>query len=140
MKSTRMKTTLGVLALSTLGLIATSAQANWERGGYGRAQKQAYQQSQTYSQQINVRQDRQMERIRAGARKGSLTRAEFRELMREQQKIRAMEQHFRADGLIDGREFQRLDRALDIADLKIKAEKHDRPPRHAYGQSGFRFN
>lgn len=127
MKST-MKKTLGVLALSTLGLIATGAQADWDRGGYGH--KQVHQQTRPYSQQVNARQDRQMERIQAGMRKGSLTRAEFRELMQEQNQIRAMEQHFRADGFIDAREFQRLDHALERADLSIRAEKHDR---QAYG-------
>jgi hypothetical protein len=43
-----------------------------------------------------------------------------------------MEQHFRADGFIDPREFQRLDRALDIASQNIRAEKHDRQARVAY--------
>jgi len=137
MKSNLMKKTLGILALSTLGLMATGAQANWERGGYGHAQNLAYQQSQAFSQQINVRQDRQKQRIQAGMHKGNLTRAEFRELMQEQHSIRAMEQHFRADGLIDVREFKRLDRALDIADHNIRAEKHDRQARQAYGHPRF---
>ncbi|MGK2952521.1 MAG: hypothetical protein ACSLEZ_09075 [Thiobacillus sp.] len=139
MKSNLMKKTLGILALSTLGLMATGAQANWERGGqgYGHAQKLAYQQSQAFSQQINARQDRQKQRIQAGMHKGKLTRAEFRELMQEQHSIRVMEQRFRADGLIDAREFKRLDRALDIADHNIRAEKHDRQARQAYGHPRF---
>jgi uncharacterized membrane protein YebE (DUF533 family) len=134
-----MKKTLGVLALSTLGLMATAAQANWERGGhgYGHAQKLAYQQSQAYSQQINARQDRQKQRIQAGMHKGNLNRAEFRELMQEQHRIRAMEQHFRADGLIDTREFHRLDRALDIASQNIRAHMHNRQARHTYGHPRF---
>jgi uncharacterized membrane protein YebE (DUF533 family) len=142
MKSNLMKKTLGILALSTLGLMATGAQANWERGDqayghYGHAQKLAYQQSQAFSQQINARQDRQKQRIQAGMHKGKLTRAEFRELMQEQHRIRAMEQRFRADGLIDAREFKRLDRALDIADYNIRAEKHDRQARQTYGHPRF---
>ena len=147
MKSNLMKKTLGILALSTLGLMATAAQANWERGDqgyghgygydYGHAQKIAYQQSQAFSQHINVRQDRQKQRIRAGMHQGKLTRAEFRELMQEQHQIRAMERRFRADGLIDAREFKRLDRALDIADHNIRAEKHDRQARQAYGHPRF---
>lgn len=141
MKSNLMKKTLGVLVLGTLGLMATAAQANWERGGhgygYGHAQKLAYQQSQAFSQQINARQDRQKQRIQAGMHKGKLTRAEFRELMQEQRSIRAMEQYFHADGLIDAREFKRLDRALDIADHNIRAEKHDRQARQTYGHPRF---
>jgi len=134
MKNTLMKKTLGMLAL---GLIATGAQADWERGGYGH--KQAYLQSQAYNQQIDARQDRQQDRIRVGMRSGQLTRAEFRELMQEQHKIHAMEQRFRADGRIGTREFQRLDRALDMADRNIRMEKHDRQARHAYGYAS-RFN
>ena len=122
MKSNLMKKTLGVLALGSLGLMATGAQAGWDRHDHG---GNAYQ-------QISARQDRQMERIQAGMRAGSLTRPEFRNLMQEQDEIRAMERHFQADGMIDAREFQRLDRALDIADRNIKAEKHDRQTRHAY--------
>lgn len=134
MKSILMKTGLGMLAL---GLTATSAQANWDHISHGH--RQVYLQSQAYSQQINARQDRQMERIRAGMRSGSLTRAEFRALMHEQHKIRAMEQRFRADGLIDAREFQRLDRALELASRSIRAEKHDRQAHNGYGHPE-RFN
>lgn len=134
MKSILTKSALGALAL---GLIATSAQADWDRGGYGH--KQAYQQTRAYGQQINARQDRQMDRIQAGMRTGQLTRYEFRELMREQHDIRAMEQHFRSDGRISAREFQRLDRALDVANGNIKVERHDRQARQAYGY-GHRFN
>ena len=137
MKSNLMKKTLGVLALASLGLMTTGAQADWDRGGpgygYGHTGHggQAYQQSLMFGQQIDARQNRQMERIQAGMRSGSLTRHEFRDLMHEQREIRAMEHHFRADGFIDAREFQRLDRALDIASQNIRAEKHDRQERYA---------
>lgn len=134
MKNALMKTALGILAL---GLTATGAQADWARDGQG--QRQALVQSKAYSQQINARQDRQIERIQAGLRSGHITRREFRELMHEQHTIRAMEQHFRADGRIDAREFRRLDRALEVASLNIRMERHDRQARHAYG-SAPRFN
>ena len=137
MKSNLMKKTFGILALSILGLAATGAQAAWDRGGQGH--KQTYQQTKAYSQQINARQDRQMERIQAGKREGNLRRAEFRELMHEQREIRAMERYFSDDGVIDSREFKRLDRALNIASRNIRAERHDREVRRgAYGHnSGF---
>ncbi len=131
MKST-LKKTLGVLAISSLGLAATGAQADWDRGyGYQHG-GHAFRQSQLFGEQINARQDRQMERIHAGMRSGNLTRFEFRELMHEQQEIRAMERYFYADGVIDAHEFQRLDRALDIASRNIKLENHDRQARNAY--------
>lgn len=134
MKNTLMKSAFGILAL---GLMATGAQADWARDGHG--QKQAYLQTKAYSQQINARQDRQMDRIQAGMRSGQITRAEFRELMHEQHTIRAMEQHFRADGRISTREFQRLEHVLDVANRNIRAEKHDRQARHAY-RHDYRFN
>lgn len=133
MKSNLMKKTLGVMALGALGLMAAGAQAGWDgtqvgwdRGDYSQGHhRHDYQQSQMFSQQINARQDRQMERIRAGRREGNLRRAEFRELMYEQREIRAMERYFSADGVIDAREFKRLDHALDIASRNIRAEKQD---------------
>lgn len=133
MNITLMKNALGILAL---GLIASGAQAGWERGGYGHA---AYSHSRSFSQQIDARQERQMERIQHGARSGQLTRREFRELMQEQQTIRAMERRFRADGRIDAREFRRLDHALDVADRNIRVELRDRQARAPYGH-GPRFN
>ena len=127
MKITLMKTTLGLLMLGSLGLAASSAQADWNRAGHG------YRQSQAYSQQINMRQERQLDRIRAGMHDGSLSRHEFRDLMHEQHKIQAMEHYFRADGVIDAREFQRIERALDTASRDIRAQRHDR-------QAGFAYN
>ena len=132
MKITLMKTGLAMLTLSAL-LAATSAQADWDRAGYGDRQgEHAYRQSQMYGEQINARQQRQMDRIRAGLRDGSLTRREFRDLMHEQRTIHAMEHHFRADGVIDAREFRHLDRALDTASYAIRTERHDRQARYAY--------
>jgi uncharacterized membrane protein YebE (DUF533 family) len=131
MKST-LKKSLGVLAIGTLGLAATGAQADWDRGHGYQHDGHIFRQSQMFGEQINARQDRQMERIQAGMHSGNLTRFEFRELMHEQREIRAMEHYFRADGVIDAREFQRLDRALDIASHNIKQEKHDRQARYAY--------
>jgi uncharacterized membrane protein YebE (DUF533 family) len=135
MKSTLLKNTLGLIAL---GLIATGAQASWDRGGPGHNGR-AYQQSKVYSQQVDARQDKQMMRIEAGLRQGTLTRREYRGLMQEQHEIRAMERHFRADGVIDAREFKRLDHALDVASRNIQAEKHDRQARNVYGPHS-RFN
>jgi len=136
MKNIPMKSSLGLLALS---LAATGAQANWEPDGYGHQQAYLQQQSRAYGQEVNTRQDRQAARIEAAMRAGHLTRFEFRELMHEQHQIRAMEQHFRADGRIDAREFQRLDRALDSASQNIRMESHDRQARSAYGHDS-RFN
>lgn len=130
MKSTLMKTGLGLLAL---GLMTGGAQADWNRGG------PAYTQTRLQSQQINARQDRQAERIRTAMRTGQLTRSEFLALMNEQHEIRAMERQFRADGVIKPREYRHLDRALDTASRHIQSETHDRQARSAYGHPS-RFN
>lgn len=138
MKSTLLKKSLGMLALSTIGLVPTGAQADRDHGNDGHGNR-AYRQSQAYSQQIDARQGQQMERIQAGMHSGRLTRAEFRELMHEQRRISTIEHNFRADGYIDSREFQRLDRALSVASRNIRAEKHDHQTRLAYGHTP-RFN
>ena len=150
MKTNLMKKALATLAFASLGLMATGAQADGSREGNGYGAQSSYnnhdrnsghvfQQSRIFSQQINARQVRQMERIKDGMHSGALTRGEFRELMQEQHEIRAMEQRFQADGIIDVREFQRLDHALDLASRNILDEKHDRQARNVYGHNP-RFN
>ena len=156
MKIQLMKKTLAALALGGLVLMATGAQAEGNRGDYGYGHNNysnnysspfnhpqqgghVYQQSQHFSQQINARQDRQMDRIQAGMRSGSLTRFEFRDLMQEQHRIRAMEHHALADGIIDPREYQRMDRMLDGASRDIRFEKIDQQARNNHGYNR-RFN
>jgi hypothetical protein len=129
MKHMLMKSSLGMLAL---GLAATGAQASWDRSGYGHQQAYLQQQSRAYGQQIDTRQNRQAARIQDAMRAGHLTRLEFRTLVDEQHQIRAVEQHFRADGQIDTREFQRLDRVLDRASFNIRTETHDRQARASH--------
>jgi len=65
MKTTLITTRLGMLMLGGLSLVATAAQADWDRYGHPQV-RHACQQSQAYSQQINARQMRQMDRIEAG--------------------------------------------------------------------------
>lgn len=130
MKTDLMTKTLAVTALASLALLTTAARADWGRG-YAQPES-GWEQPRHFARQVNARQDRQMDRIRAGMHSGKLTRAEFRDLIQEQHQIRAMERHFRADGVIDAREFRRLERALDLASHHIKAEKHDRQLRYAY--------
>jgi uncharacterized membrane protein YebE (DUF533 family) len=129
MKTSIKKTFLALMAFGALGLGAGAAQAGWYHDRPGPA-IHAHKQSQFFLREIHERLDRQISRIDAGARQGSLTGREYRELMREHDDIRAMVRHFRADGFIDPREFQRVERALDVASRNIKFEKHDRQGRH----------
>ncbi len=163
MKTQLMNKTLVALALGSLVMITSGAHASDTRNSneygnrnsavlqvevatqrnrnaarepehhHGNRRDHANQQSQKFSQQVNARQHRQMDRIQAGKRSGTLTRYEFRELMHEQRHIRSMEQSFLADGIIDPREFQRLDRALDQANRSIRAEKRDQQARNHHG-------
>jgi hypothetical protein len=134
MKSTLMKSVLGLLTLGSLGL-TTGALASWNYGGHDVF---AFRQSQLFSQEIDTRQDRQMDRIHAGRHEGRLTRAEFLHLMNEQDNIGTLERHFRAGGIIDAYEFRRLDHALDMAGRTIWAERHDAQERHAYHAAPWR--
>lgn len=129
MTRTLMKTALSVLAL---GLLATSAHADYDNRG-GRDHRRVAKQSEAYIQQVNARQARQMERIKAAQHAGLLNRYEFRTLKHEQQQIRSMERQFRADGFMNAREFQRLDHALNIAHRNIRMETLARNTRHGYG-------
>lgn len=131
MTRTLMKTAL------VMGLLATSAHADYfDRGDRGgRSHAQASKQSQAYIQQVNARQAQQMRRIEAAQRAGLLNRYEYRTLTHEQYKIRAMERTFRAEGIIDAREFQRLDRALDLAQRNIRMETLARNTRHGSGHA-----
>lgn len=132
MKSTTFKSTLSILTLGLMGLAAGAAQAGWDhdrdyRHGPG------FKQSQNFSQEINTRQNKQMQRIQSGYRNGALTHREYRELMNQQAHIREMERRFRMDdGRIDAREFKRIDHALDMAGRDIRDEKTDRQARNTY--------
>lgn len=137
MKTNRTTRTLAAMLLGTLGLMATGAQAGWGHSSY--THTQAYQQNRWFSQQVDARQTRQIERIRHGMQTGQLTRREFHELMQDQDRIRAMERHFRADGRLDAREFERLDRALELASRQIRVQMHDRQARAPNGPAG-RYN
>ncbi len=137
MKTTLIKTRLGMLMLSGLILATTTAQADW--GRHDHRTERAYRQSQAYSQQINTRQARQMDRIKAGKQNGSLTHSEVRNLMREQREIQVMARHFRTDGFIDIREFRHLAHALDQADHNIRAKRNVRQARYGYNARP-RFN
>lgn len=132
-----MKTALSVL---TLGLLGASAHAGfYDHRDYGRPN--VAKQSQAYIQQVNARQAQQMRRIEAARRAGVLNRHEFSLLKHEQHQIRILERKFRADGVMNTREFQRLDRALNLAQRNIRMETLARNAYHghSYGQ-GSRYN
>lgn len=132
MKNRLIKHTLVTLAVGGLGLLTGVAHADHGRDGY--------RQSHQFERTIDARQERQKDRIMAGKRSGELTRHEFREIMDAHREIKAMERHFLADGRLDRREFNRLDRALDRNDRAIRSEKHDWQARNQRGGHGPWYN
>ncbi|MFP5408524.1 MAG: hypothetical protein ACLGGY_04500 [Gammaproteobacteria bacterium] len=132
-----MKTALSVLAL---GLMGANAHAGfYDHHDHGRPN--VAKQSQAYIQQVNARQAQQMRRIEAARRAGLLSRHEFSMLKHEQQQIRTLERKFRADGILNAREFQLLDRALYVAQRNIRMETLARNAYHGHGHGqGSRYN
>lgn len=71
-------------------------------------------------------QHSEAQRINQGVHSGSLTRGEARNLVREQQRIRAEERAYKADGRYTPAERHKVSRDLQLANAHIYQEKHDR--------------
>ncbi|MDQ1314016.1 MAG: hypothetical protein QG662_125 [Pseudomonadota bacterium] len=147
MKSHFTKTTLGVIALSTLFFATAGAQAShgpedrsaypyqdrsWDNASPGHVPPHALLESRRLARIIDARQASQEERSVDSMRNHRLGRGEFRSLMRELKEVRAMERRFLADGLMTQAEFQKLDRALDASGHRIRLAMRDRPAHYAY--------
>lgn len=96
-------------------------------------QHPAFRESLRLMQEVDERQDRQMERILSGLYEKRITLPEFRRLMDRQRDIRRMERQFLADGLLSRAEYRKLDAALNAASRGIYREAHDAQGRPAYG-------
>lgn len=153
MKSTVINTTLSLIALVTMALAANGARANdndferyqqhssryeqnWREQGH--VSRQAQRASQQRLAEINQRQAQQHDRIQQGLNTHALTKREFRALITEQQRISSWGRDFTTDGFLSPFEFEKLDRALDIAGRNIKVEKQDRQTRGSgYGNQRY---
>lgn len=81
-------------------------------------------------QSINQRQANLDQRIDAGVRNGSLTRAEAADLRREFYNIASAERAYRnSGGGLDARERRDLDRRFDELSARIRWDRHDRQER-----------
>ena len=100
----------------------------------------AFQESLRLMNQVNERQDRQMDRILNGFYEKRINPRELRRLMDEQREIRYMERSFLSDGFLTRFEYQRLDAALDTASRSIFQEGHDAQGRHGQGYYGGGWN
>jgi hypothetical protein len=148
MKTVNIAKNLSRIALSCLALAAASAQAHgWgEQNPYlpvavTAAPQQAGQRDfddrsahdftprhDGYAN-IDLRQQKQMERIHNGLANGQINRHEARDLVREQREIERAQRRYLADGRLSRDEWISLNRMLDQSAANIRAEKHDRDGR-----------
>lgn len=75
---------------------------------------------------IDQRQANQQRRIDQGVQSGSLTPAEAAQLERGQDRVQAMENRAKADGVVTPRERQRIRQAQDAQNRQIEKKKHNR--------------
>lgn len=142
----KTKMILKTLGLATVMAVSTGAFADgWNddgpRFGFpGYNNGPAFMQNLGLIQNVNDRQDQQLERILARFYEGRLTQPEFRKLMEEQTDIRSMERSFMADGFLSRHEFQKLDYALDTARKNIFRETHGGHGRPSQGYYGGGWN
>jgi hypothetical protein len=156
--STTLKT-LTMLGLTTLTLAATSSQADNGYGYYGGnpypnpwiggapnanpwMANPAMQHARFLAalkqrqEQLDQRQDAQMQRILSGMDSGQLTSREAAGLIREHLAIANLERTFMADGRLGPEELSSLEQRLAEADRHIMFEKHDREQSGPMGKPG----
>lgn len=138
MKSKLIAKTLGVLALATMGLTAPAHANDWQDDNdrdYGYSEQQGsrgdfmqqLREGFRFSQIVNDRQDQQLDRIMADVETNRVGKAKFISLMQEQKNIRAMERGYMNDRFMNEAEFQRLSRALDVAQRNIQLASRNHP-------------
>ena len=81
--------------------------------------------SAAWAERSTIREHRQTQRIRQGIRSGEITRPEARRLKTEQRLIDRAYHRALADGHLNWRERQRLDKLQDLASRHIYRAKHN---------------
>jgi hypothetical protein len=148
-RSCEMKSKMIVQSLGLAAMMAVSAGASahgnddYRPGFSGPAinSHPAFQESLRLVNEVNGRQDKQMDRILNGFYEKRINPHEFRRLMDEQRDIRNLERQFLSDGFLTRSEYQKLDAALDASSRSIYREGHDAQGRPAYGgwNSGYGY-
>lgn len=139
MKITPRLKSLTLLGLATLSLAAGTSQADSGYFYFGGNQNpnpwmanQAMQQARyaaalkQHQEQLDQRQDAQMQRILNGMENGKLTLREATSLIREHLAIASLERKYLADGRLGPNELAQLEQRLDEADRNIRFEIRDR--------------
>lgn len=136
MKTKKIIQTLGIAAV--LGISASAlAHGNQDyRPAYDSNafhKHPVFQESLRLMNEVNERQDKQLDRILKGFYEKRITPQEFRKLMDEQRDIRRLERQFLADGMLTRLEYQRLDTALNTANRNLRKESNDGRARPSHG-------
>lgn len=148
MKKSIINTTLGLIALATMSVAASHAQANHdnsrfygpslhERGDYG--QRHGGRINQQRIAEINARQAQLQHRIERGLHNGSITRWEYRSLMSEQRYFDTVKRDFLSDGFLTPSEFRQLENGLNTAARNIRMEKRDYDDHASHNGNRIRF-
>jgi hypothetical protein len=82
--------------------------------------------AQEATPRVELRQERQAERIAQGVRSGELTVAERRQLRTQQRTIERVQDQAAADGVVTRAERRRLHALQDRASASIHRQKNDR--------------
>lgn len=159
MKITTSLKTLTMLGLATLSLAATSSHADngymyygpnqnpnpWLGAGpnanpwmanQGMNQARLFVAMKQRQEQLDQRQDAQMQRILNGMENGRLTLREATALIREHLAIANLERKYMADGRLGPNELVQLEQRLAEADRNIKFESKDREQAGNMGKPG----
>jgi hypothetical protein len=149
MKTNMMIQSLGLAAVMTVSASAFAAYGYDEPARHGAP---AYQNGPAFNghpmfqnhlrliNEVNERQDKQMDRILNGFYDKRISPVEFRRLMDEQRAIRVLERQSLIDGVLNPFEYQKLDAALDVASRNIFQQAHDDDGRPNYGNYGGGWN
>jgi hypothetical protein len=128
MKTKMIVQTLGLAAVMAVSAGALAHGDDDYRPGFNGPSfhgQPAFQESLRLINDVNERQDKQIDRILGGLYDKRINPNEFRKLIDEQRDIRRMERSFLADGFLTRFEYQKLDTALDAASRSIAKESRD---------------
>ncbi|MDD4881559.1 MAG: hypothetical protein PHR30_08215 [Gallionellaceae bacterium] len=141
--------TLTLMGLTSLALVAGTSQADNNSPYFGGNQNanpwlagQAHQQMnyqmafRARVDQLDQRQDAQLQRILGGMEQGKLTLREASGLIREHLAISNLERRYMADGRLGPNELNDLERRLEEANRHIQFEKNDREQAGQPGRPG----
>ncbi len=107
---------------------STVTEARHDRG-FGYDDRRFDRRQDAWLRDVDVRQDRQMDRILRGISSGRLSSRESVDLLEEQREINRLERRYRVDGELSKFEYRDLSDRLDRAAYRIDRELNDKQAR-----------